>query len=381
VSTLQVRADPSERGLDAGRLERITTHFDRYVERGRLSGWLATVTRGGDLVWTGRGGLRDREAGLAVADDTVWRMYSMTKPVAALAAMILYEEGRFDLNDEVSQWIEELAAPRVYVAGPADDPETVPAEAPVRVWHLFTHTSGLTYGFKRLHVTDEIYRAHGHDFGWPPSADLASAVHDWCTMPLAFTPGTRFNYSVSSDVLGRLIEIWSGQSIEEFFRTRVLDPLGMTDTDWWCPPERADRLAALYLATPGESARFDLLGAHATRAPRLRGAGGGLVSTAADYERFMRLLLGRGELDGVRLVSAHTMDLMMSNHLPGGADLATVAFDDYAEADFEGFGYGLGGFVVDDPAANRSLFSRGTFGWGSAASSRRSSTPPWSVEA
>jgi CubicO group peptidase (beta-lactamase class C family) len=151
MSSLEIRTDPSAMGMDGPRLERIRDHFDRYVGDGRLSGWLVSVARAGELVWTGSGGYRDREAQLAVTDDTLWRIYSMTKPLTTLGAMMLYEEGRFDLNDDVGRWIDSLAEPQVYVSGKAAAPVTVPATSPVRVHHLHSHTSGLTYGFTHLH--------------------------------------------------------------------------------------------------------------------------------------------------------------------------------------------------------------------------------------
>jgi CubicO group peptidase (beta-lactamase class C family) len=368
VSALDPRATPEERGLDPARLERIGTHFDRYVADGRLAGWLATVSRGGDLVWTGRGGYRDREARSRVDDDTVWRIYSMTKPVIALAVMVLYEEGCFDLIDDVGRWIAELGAPRVFSGGTASAPETVAAEGPVRVHHLLSHTAGLTYGFQRRHPVDEIYRDKGYDFAWTATKDLAGAVGDWCSSPLVCQPGTAFNYSVAFDVLGRLIEIWSGLPLDRFVAERLCGPLGLTDTEWFCPEDKRERLARLYLATPEGASAFDHLGAHATTPPRVLRGGGGLVSTARDYERVMRLILGGGELDGVRLLSRATVDLMTRNHLPGGADLPRVALDSYAERDMAGLGFGFGGFVVEDAVANESLFTEGSYGWGGAAS-------------
>ena len=211
MSGLEIRVEPSAMGFDPQRLERIQSHFDTYVESRRLAGWLATVSRGGELVWTGRAGHRDRERDLEVTDDTIWRIYSMTKPLTSIGVMMLYEEGLFDLNDDVGQWIEELREPRVYVGGGPESPETIPATEPVRVHHLLSHMSGLTYGFHYLHPVDAIYRSKGYDFGWPKGTDLAQAVHDWCSSPLLFQPGARWNYSVATDVLGRLIEIWSGQ--------------------------------------------------------------------------------------------------------------------------------------------------------------------------
>ncbi|MDE3083448.1 MAG: beta-lactamase family protein [Acidobacteriota bacterium] len=365
---LEIEIEPSEVGLDAARLARIATHFDAYVEDRRLPGWLVTVSRGGQLAWTGRGGHRDREQNLAVEDDTLWRIYSMTKPLTSLGAMILYEEGYFDLNDEVSRWIDEFADARVYQSGPASAPVTVPASEPVRVVHLLSHMSGLTYGFNYTHPVDAIYREKGYDFGWPAGADLARAVSDWASSPLLFQPGTKWNYSVATDVLGRLIEIWSGQSLDRFFRERILDPLAMADTDWWCPPEKAERLAQIYVPSNGASVPFDQLGRHSLRWPSILGGGGGLIASAADYQRFMTMLLRGGELDGVRLLSSRTLALMVENHLPGDTDLAAIAIDSFSESDFAGVGFGLGFSVVLDRRANRSLVSEGTFGWGGAAS-------------
>ena len=368
MSSLEIRVDPAAMGFDPARLERIKPHFDRYVEDRRLPGWLATVARGGELLWSAKGGFRDREKALEVTDDTIWRIYSMTKPVTAIAAMMLYEEGHFDLNDDVGRWIEALKEPRVWAGGTPESPQTVPSVEPVRVHHLLTQMSGLTYGFQRAHPTDEIYRNKGYDFGYPPGADLARAVHDWCSSPLLFEPGSAWNYSVSLDVLGLLIEIWSGQSLETFLQDRVLGPLAMTDTDWYCPEEKWDRLAMLYVPHGGESFPFEELAKVATQAPRIHGGGGGLVSTAHDYQRFTTMLLRGGELDGARLVSSRTLELMTSNHLPNGVDLEGFAKDSYSESSYAGIGFGLGFSVVVDQAKNKSLTPEGTFAWGGAAS-------------
>ncbi|HVB70129.1 MAG TPA: serine hydrolase domain-containing protein [Acidimicrobiales bacterium] len=368
MEPLEVKVDPSSVGLSESRLARITGHFDRYVADRRLPGWLATVSRGGDLAWVGRGGYRDREAELPVSDDTIWRIYSMTKPFTTIAAMSLYEEGFFDLNDDVGQWVEELREPRVFIGGTPDEPETRPANGPVTVFHLLSHTSGLTYGFQRNHHVDAIYRANGYDFGWPHDVDLARAVHDWCTFPLLFEPGSRWNYSVSTDVLGHLIEIWTGKSLDAVVHERVIEPLGLTDTEWWCPEDKHSRLAALYVPGADGATVFDALGRGAKRPPQLLGGGGGLVSTARDYDRLMAMLVRGGELEGTRVLSRRTLELMTVNHLPGGADLTTCAEDSYAEVDYAGQGFGLGFSVVTDPVANRSLLSKGTYLWGGAAS-------------
>ena len=368
MSSLEIQSDPSAMGMDPARLERIRGHFDGYVTDGRLSGWLVTVARAGELVWTGSGGYRDREAELPVNDDTLWRIFSMTKPLTTLGAMMLYEEGRFDLNDDVGRWIDALAEPQVYVSGTAAAPVTVPAAGPVRVHHLLSHMSGLTYGFNYLHPVDAIYRAKGYDFGWAKGADLAQAVDDWCTSPLLFQPGSRWNYSVATDVLGRLIEIWSGQGLDEFFRERIIEPLGLTDTDWYCPPDKLERLAMLYVPVAGSFAPVVDLARGATHPPTLLSGGGGLVSSAADYQRFMTMILRGGELDGRRLLSSRTVALMTENHLPDDVDLATIATDSFSETDYAGVGFGLGFSVMLDRRVNKSLVSEGTVGWGGAAS-------------
>jgi CubicO group peptidase (beta-lactamase class C family) len=368
MSSLETLVEPESMGFDPLRLERIRLHFDQYVADRRLAGWLATVSRGGELVWTGRGGHRDREKGLEVSDDTIWRIYSMTKPLTSIAAMMLYEEGLFDLNDPAGKWIDSLREPRVYVSGTAENPQTQAATTPVTVVHLMTHTSGLTYDFQRVHVADEIYRAKGYDIGKRKEIDLAGAVDDWCTSPLVFEPGSHFNYSVATDVLGRLVEIWSGQPLDEFFTERILGPLGMSDTQWWCDEDKQDRLAQLYVPHEGDSFAFDDVAKFAKSRPSYFSGGGGLLSTAHDYERFMQMLLGGGELDGVRLVSGRTLGLMTQNHLRGGADLESLAVDSFSETTLAGIGFGLGFAVVSDQVKNRSLISNGTFYWGGAAS-------------
>ena len=368
MKKLEIRRDPEEVGLDPLRLQRIQTHLDRYVALGQFSGWLTTVARGGDLVWVGRGGYRDRERSLAVTDDTIWRLYSMTKPITAVAVMMLYEEGVFDLNDPVGRWIEELRDPLVYVSGTASNPITVPATEPVRVHHLLSHTSGLTYGFQNLTPMDQLYRSMGYDLSNPDGVSLSQAVHDWCKTPLLFQPGSAWNYSVATDVLGRLIEIWTGESLDDFLQRRILDPLGMTDTDWYCPEEKLDRLAQLYVHANGEATPIPELAVATTRKPSLLAGGGGLVSTAHDYQRFMSMLLGGGELDGVRLLSKRTLQLMTRNHLPHNQDLSSFARDSFSEIGQSGVGFGLGVSVVTKQVDNKSLVTAGTYAWGGAAS-------------
>jgi CubicO group peptidase (beta-lactamase class C family) len=374
VSELTVEVDAAEVGLDSERLKRIDAHFAGYVADGRLAGWLLTVRRHGRLAHVARAGSRDLEAGLPVTDHTVWRIYSMTKPITSVAAMLLYEEGKLALTDPVSAFIPSFGDVRVYAGGSDLRQVTVPAVEPVRVWHLLTHTAGLTYGFHRVHPVDAAYRAAGFEWGTPAGVDLAQACDTWAGLPLLFQPGTEWNYSVATDVLGRVIEVASGQRLDEFLAARVLGPLGMSQTAFWAGPEAAPRLAALYTrGRDGAATRLDALGQGALSEPRMLGGGGGLVSTAADYDRFTQMLLHRadspaGELDGVRLLSPRTVGYMTRNHLPGGLDLETFGRPLYAESPFRGVGFGLGFAVVIDPLPGQVVCSAGEISWGGAAS-------------
>ncbi len=367
---LEVEVDPARLGFDARRLARIDRHFDVYVDAGRLPGWLVVVARNGKVAHLAASGQRDVEARLPVELDTLWRIYSMTKPVTAVAAMMLWEEGAFELKDPVSRFIPAFGRSRVFTGGSALKPVTAPVVEPMRIWHLLTHTAGLTYGFHHAHPVDARYREAGFEWGTPPGLDLAACCEAWAELPLLFEPGHEWNYSVASDVLGRVVEVVSGQSLDAFFAERIFGPLGMTETAFSVAGEDADRLAALYSPDPanGRARRNDTMGASALRAPDCLSGGGGLVSTAADYHRFAQMLLGEGELDGTRLLGTRTVRFMRTNHLPGGVDLEAFGRPLFAETTFDGVGFGLGFSVVVDPVANRVPSSPGEFAWGGAAS-------------
>jgi len=366
-----VETDPSDVGMSADRLSRIDRHFQRYVDDGRLAGWQIAVSRAGKVVHGATYGHRDQESSTPFADDTIVRLFSMTKPVTSVAAMMLYEEGAFELKDPISRWLPEFTDTPVYRSGSFVKPVTDNQTEPIRIWHLLTHTSGLTYGFHNSHVTDALYRKAGFEWGVPKGADLAECCARWAELPLAFQPGAEWLYGVSTDVLGRLVEVISGMPLDEFFRTRILDPLGMVDTDFWAPDDRIDRLATLYIPHPADGtavAAPPALGRGMDRRPTMLGGGGGLVGTAHDYLRFAHMLLGKGELDGVRLLGPRTVDYMTANHLPGGADLEQFGRPLFAETSYDGIGFGLGFSVVVDPAANKVMRSPGEFAWGGAAS-------------
>lgn len=362
-------SDPSELGFDAARLARIDDHFRAYVDDRRLAGYQVVVSRDGQVAHASIHGYQDRDHDIPWAEDTLVRLYSMTKPITSVAAMMLYEQGAFELKDPVSRFVPAFAESRVYRSGNAFRPVTEGLTEPIRIWHLLTHTSGLTYGFHHQHVTDAIYRANGYEWGVPADADLAAACDGWASMPLAFQPGTEWNYGVSTDVLGRVVEIVSGQALDQFFRTRILEPLGMCDTTFHVPPGEADRAARLYSPSPANGeAVISPLETTPVDPPKFLSGGGGLWGTAADYLRFCRFLLGRGELDGVRLLGSRTVDYMVRNHLPGGADLERFGRPLFAETAFDGVGFGLGFSVQLDHVANRVLSSPGEYAWGGAAS-------------
>jgi CubicO group peptidase (beta-lactamase class C family) len=370
MAELKVEVDPAEVGFDAGRLERIDRHFQAYVDRDLLAGWSLAVTRRGQVAHLSHYGRRDKEAGLPVEGDTLWRIYSMTKPITSVAAMMLHEEGAFELKDPVSRFIPSFEDMRVYRSGSALNPATEAATEPVRIWHLLTHTSGLTYGFHHAHPVDAMYRTAGFEWGSPPGADLAECCDRLAALPLLFQPGSEWNYSVSTDILGRVVEVASGQTLDEYFHTRIFEPLDMEDSAFFVGAESADRLAALYSATPGTQAtmRIDAMGDAALSKPDFLSGGGGLVSSLHDYHRFTQMLLGRGELDGVRLLGSRTVDYMAHNHLPGNADLEHFGRPLFAETSFDGVGFGLGFSVVMDPEANKVLSTPGEYAWGGAAS-------------
>ena len=367
MTTLIAEDDPRELGFDPARLGAVDQHLRGYVDDGRLPGWSLLITRCGRIAHVSSYGKRDVEAGLPVEPNTIFRIYSMTKPITSVAAMMLYEQGAFELTDPISRFLPAFERMQVFVGGSDLKAKTVPAAEPIRVWHLLTHTAGLTYGFHRAHPVDAMYRRAGYEWGAPPAADLTEAVDTFAGMPLLFQPGAEWNYSVATDVLGRLVEVVAGQSLDQFFAERIFGPLGMCDTSFRVPEEKRERLAALYTPISRGLARNNTMGA-AVLEPTWLSGGGGLVSTLSDYHRFTQFLRGRGRLDDVRLLGDRTVRYMARNHLPGNADLAAFGRPLYAETPFDGIGFGLGFSVNLDPVATHTLGSAGEIAWGGAAS-------------
>ncbi|MGC0328524.1 CubicO group peptidase (beta-lactamase class C family) [Streptomyces sp. SAI-170] len=369
MAQLRQEAEPNEAGLDAEALGRLDRHFAHEVDEGRLPGFLVAVARGGKVAHLTTYGKRDIAAGLPVEADTLWRIYSMTKPVTAVAALMLVEEGRLSLDDPVARHLPAFADPRVYVDGSGPEVRTRPAAGPIRVRHLMTHTAGLTFGFYHTHPVDALYREAGLESSVPPGKDLAETIEVYGSLPLQFEPGTQWNYSVASNVLGRIIEMVSGQSLDEFSAERIFRPLGMTDAGFQVTDEQAPRLAELYGEQEGGGiAPVPGLPLRGGR-PRFLSGSGGLAMSAHDLHRFMEMLRRRGELDGSRLLAPGTVDLMTRNHLPGGADLRSFGSRPAHDVPGnEGVGFGLGVSVVIDPGRTPTPAGLGTYGWTGVAS-------------
>jgi CubicO group peptidase (beta-lactamase class C family) len=361
--------DPSELGFAPERLARIDAHFQQYVDAEQLPGWQIAVTRGGHLVHSSTTGFRDVDARVPWTDDTCVRIYSMTKPITSVAAMMLYEEGAFELKDPVAKFIPAFAEARVYRGGPAAAAVTDPVTEPMLMWHLLTHMSGLTYGWHHRHVTDQLYRKAGFEWGAPQGLDLADCCDRWARLPLVFQPGTEWNYGVSTDVLGRVLEVISGEPLDRLLEQRVVGPLKMVDTSFYVRDDMIDRAARLYGLHPASGTIvINPLESTPRETPQFLSGGGGMWGTAADYLRFCQMLLNRGELDGVRLLGSRTVEYMTRNHLPGGVDLETIGRPMSVETANDGIGFGLGFSVVLDPVRNRVLGPGGEYAWGGAAS-------------
>ena len=360
-------ASPEALGFCADRLARIDRFLaERYVEPGLLPGALLVVARRGEVVHKSVLGHASLERGVALQDDTVFRIYSMTKPVTSVALMMLVEEGRISLDDPVARWIPSWREQAVFRSGAPGAFVTQPVEAPMRVIDLLRHTSGLTYNFQQRTNVDAAYRSLRLDAFEAES--LAAFVDALGRVPLEFAPGTGWNYSVSTDVVGHLVSLASGVPFDEFVRSRILRPLAMDDTDFHVPEAKAARFADCYVRSAAGTLA-PAPGPDFRRPPPAPSGGGGLVSTAADYLRFCEMLRRGGALDGVRLLGPKTLALMRANHLPGGRDLADLApAGMFSEVAYQGVGFGLGFATVLDPARCGVACSPGEYSWGGMAS-------------
>ena len=371
-------ASPESAGMSKAALDRVEDHLKRrYVDAGRFPGTQLVVYRRGKVVHSAVQGFADLERKVPVKDDTIFRIYSMTKPITSVAFMMLFEEGRVALDEPVVKYIPEWKNLGVFVAGTAPNFLTRPLSRPMLIVDLLRHTSGLTYGFQQRSNVDAAYREA--KIGEVEKAGtLQTMIEGLAKIPLEFSPGDAWNYSVATDVIGYLIGKISGQPFEQFVKERILRPLGMNDTDFHVPAEKAHRLAACYSAQGGTAFHatdrkdgLTLQDDPATSSflspPSFISGGGGMVSTAADYLIFCRALLNGGQLGDVRLIGPKTLALMTSNHLPGGLDLPGMSRSLFSEATYNGIGFGLGFAVTMDPAKTLIPGSSGEYNWGGAA--------------
>jgi CubicO group peptidase (beta-lactamase class C family) len=359
--------DPRRAGFAPDRLERITAHLDKhYIQPGKITGCQTLVARHGHVAYFRSLGLMDRERGKPMADDTIFRIYSMTKPITSVALMMLYEQGLFQLNDPVARVIPAWRDQQVYVSGEGEGMVCRPPDRPVTFRHLLTHTGGLTYG-NSDHPVDQVYRALGVTRG--RSDTLSSFVEKLGQVPLRYQPGERWMYSLSTDVCGYLVEALSGERFDEYLRRHIFEPLGMKDTAFYVAPEKAHRFAANYQRGPDKTLQLldDPEKSPYLQEPTFFSGGGGLTSTTADYFRFCEMLRRGGELDGARIIGSRTLRLMTQNHLPSGGDLASLAIGAFSETAYEGVGFGLG-FAMTLSEVAAGTVGAGDYYWGGAAS-------------
>ena len=367
---LEPTIDPAEVGIDPARLARIDAVTHDYVDSGRFPCVQFLLARRGEIVHHDIYGHADVDEQRPVRDDTIFRIYSMTKPITSVALMMLYEEGKILLENPVSRFLPAFGGGRVFDGGNHINFQTREADREMTIHDVLTHTSGLTYGFQHQHAVDAIYRSHNLGDFAPNPRSLSENMELLGSLPLQFSPGTKWCYSMSTDVCGAIVEVVSGQTLDEFFAERIFEPLGMTDTAFWVDGEdRRDRFCTNYLHFGGNTSVMDKWDRSGyLKPPPMLSGGGGLVSTMADYHRFTQMLVNGGKLDGARLLSNRTIDFMTTNHLPGGQTLNEMGQVGFAEVAMEGLGFGLGFSVNQSPAQNGGLGSVGDYGWGGAAS-------------
>jgi len=359
---------PEDVGLSSAGLRRVDDHLRGYVDAGKLAGTLTLVARRGQIVHLSALGQMDRERGLPMRDDSLFRIYSMTKPVTSVALMRLHEEGAFQLGDPVHTWIPEWEGLRVYRYGHHPTFTTEPAARPITMRDLLVHTSGLSYSISERSGVDAAYRKLGIGSG---KVGLREMIARLAGLPLEFSPGSAWGYSVATDVAGYLVEVLGGQRFDDYLREKIFEPLRMADTTFTVPPGKISRFAASYTRTPEKPLALldDPATSHFARPQVFLSGGAGLVSTATDYFRFAEMLRRGGELDGVRILGPRTVRYMTRNHLPDGKDLASVATrSSFSETRYEGIGFGLGFHVVLDPVRAQVPTSVGEYGWGGMAS-------------
>ncbi|MDP1598161.1 serine hydrolase [Phenylobacterium sp.] len=361
-------------GLDAGRLERITDHIERnYIASQKIMGCQVAVARHGHLAYQKSFGSMDLERNKPMADDAIFRIYSMTKPITSVALMTLYEKGYFQLNDPISRYVPSWKNHRVWVSGEGEEMVTEAPKRPVSFRDVLSHTGGFTYGgglpgVGIQHPVDKIYREL--KIRSSGTADTMEGFLDkLAQVPLLYQPGERWMYSLSTDICGALVEIISGKPFAEYLQDEIFGPLGMNDTSFFVAPDKIDRFCANYQRGPDKKLKLidDPATSDFTKDPAFKSGGGGLTGTIADYMKFCEMLRRGGELDGHRVIGPRTLAMMHMNHLAGGKDLTQLAIGSFSETSNEGVGFGLGFASTMDEVSTGSL-GVGDYYWGGAAS-------------
>ena len=367
MSSLKV-VSPASVGLDGKVMGNIRDYLkEQYVEPGKYVGTLTLVARKGEIAYLDALGFMDRENKKAMQEDAIFSIYSMSKPITSIALMQLYEKSLFRLDDPIHWHIPSWRNLRVYESGLYPNFLTSRPKRHMTIRDLLSHKSGLTYDFMLRTNVDAAYRKTKLQ----ATGDLQAMIDTLAQLPLEFSPGDQWNYSVSTDVCGYLVEHFSGMKLDKYFQKHIFDPLGMEDTGFSCAKEKVDRLASLYEQHPKKGpVLVDPGGAKTARVKKRKmlSGGGGLLSTMSDYYRFCSMLLNQGELDGTRIIGRKTLAMMASNHLPDNKDLTEMSQSAFSETTYQGVGFGLGFSVILDPVKTQSLTDVGEYGWGGAAS-------------
>ena len=367
MSSLKV-VSPASVGLDGKVMGNIRDYLkEQYVEPGKYVGTLTLVARKGEIAYLDALGFMDRENKKAMQEDAIFSIYSMSKPITSIALMQLYEKSLFRLDDPIHWHIPSWRNLRVYESGLYPNFLTSRPNRHMTIRDLLSHMSGLTYDFMLRTNVDAAYRKTKLQ----ATGDLQAMIDTLAQLPLEFSPGEQWNYSVSTDVCGYLVEHFSGMKLDKYFQKHIFDPLGMEDTGFSCAKEKVDRLASLYEQHPKKGpVLVDPGGAKTARVKKRKmlSGGGGLLSTMSDYYRFCSMLLNQGELDGTRIIGRKTLAMMASNHLPDHKDLTEMSQSAFSETTYQGVGFGLGFSVILDPVKTQSLTDIGEYGWGGAAS-------------
>ena len=367
MSSLKV-VSPASVGLDGKVMGNIRDYLkEQYVEPGKYVGTLTLVARKGEIAYLDALGFMDRENKKAMQEDAIFSIYSMSKPITSIALMQLYEKSLFRLDDPIHWHIPSWRNLRVYESGLYPNFLTSRPKRHMTIRDLLSHMSGLTYDFMLRTNVDAAYRKTKLQ----ATGDLQAMIDTLAQLPLEFSPGEQWNYSVSTDVCGYLVEHFSGMKLDKYFQKHIFDPLGMEDTGFSCAKEKVDRLASLYEQHPKKGpVLVDSGGAKTARVKKRKmlSGGGGLLSTMSDYYRFCSMLLNQGELDGTRIIGRKTLAMMASNHLPDNRDLTEMSQSAFSETTYQGVGFGLGFSVILDPVKTQSLTDVGEYGWGGAAS-------------